>query len=167
LSEFSRKKVSSSLFILFFATPDSGKKGGRYELGGDTLANWKNNLASDQVISGANLPAQECSRFFGGDLSAPRVLYQSFVYTKTFLARVGKIIPRSPDTESRIFEILSYAKSRGRCYDHQFSASFDNFRQKIGVFLKNQCYDEFLHHLAMLLSQKRQFLRRIFRRIYI
>jgi hypothetical protein len=23
----------------------------------------------------------------------------------------------------------------------QFSAIFDNFRQKIGVFLKNQCYD--------------------------
>jgi hypothetical protein len=33
----------------------------------------------------------------------------------------------------------------------QFSAIFSNFRQKIGVFLKNQCYDQnFCNNLALL-----------------
>jgi hypothetical protein len=42
----------------------------------------------------------------------------------------------------------------GRCYDHnflRFSA------KKIGVFLKNQCYDNFLCKITFCLSQKRQF----------
>jgi hypothetical protein len=40
----------------------------------------------------------------------------------------------------------------------QFSAIFDNFRQKIGVFLKNQCYDHFLQQIVCSsLSEKRQF----------
>jgi hypothetical protein len=39
----------------------------------------------------------------------------------------------------------------------QFSAIFDNFRQKIGVFLKNQCYDQNFAQFTLVLSQKRQF----------
>jgi hypothetical protein len=42
------------------------------------------------------------------------------------------------------------AISRGRCYDHNmYSANLDNFRRKIGVFLKNQCYDQFFQNLAL------------------
>jgi hypothetical protein len=29
----------------------------------------------------------------------------------------------------------------GRCYDHNFLRFLPIFREKIGVFLKNQCYD--------------------------
>jgi hypothetical protein len=39
----------------------------------------------------------------------------------------------------------------------QFSAIFDNFRQKNGVFLKNQCYDQNFAKFSFILSQKRQF----------
>jgi hypothetical protein len=33
--------------------------------------------------------------------------------------------------------------SRGRCYDHNFLRFLPIFGEKIGVFLKNQCYDNF------------------------
>jgi hypothetical protein len=39
----------------------------------------------------------------------------------------------------------------------QFSASFDTFRRKNGVFLKNQCYIKNFAQLSFCLSQKRQF----------
>jgi hypothetical protein len=40
----------------------------------------------------------------------------------------------------------------------QFSAIFANFRRKkIGVFLKNQCYDQNLAQFSFVLSQKRQY----------
>jgi hypothetical protein len=41
---------------------------------------------------------------------------------------------------------------------------FDNIRRKIGVFLKNQCYDQNFAYFSFVFSQKRQFFRRIFRR---
>jgi hypothetical protein len=31
---------------------------------------------------------------------------------------------------------------RGRCYDHNFLRFLTIFGEKIGVFLKNQCYDQ-------------------------
>jgi hypothetical protein len=34
------------------------------------------------------------------------------------------------------------ALSRGRCYDHNFLRFSTIFGEKIGVFLKNQCYDQ-------------------------
>jgi hypothetical protein len=54
---------------------------------------------------------------------------------------------------------------------------FCQFAAKIGVFLKNQCYDKILAYVILLclilayvillcLSQKRQFFREIFRRKY-
>jgi hypothetical protein len=44
---------------------------------------------------------------------------------------------------------------QGSMLGSQFSAIFG---EKIGVFLKNQCYDQFFKYLAFL-SQKRQFFR--------
>jgi hypothetical protein len=41
----------------------------------------------------------------------------------------------------------------------QFSAIFDNFRQKIRVFLKSQCYDQLISKFGFVLRQKRQFFR--------
>jgi hypothetical protein len=32
--------------------------------------------------------------------------------------------------------------ARGRCYDHNFLRFLTIFGEKIGVFLKNQCYDQ-------------------------
>jgi hypothetical protein len=39
----------------------------------------------------------------------------------------------------------------------QLSAIFANFRRKIGVFLKNQCYDQNFAKTSSSLSQKRQY----------
>jgi hypothetical protein len=33
--------------------------------------------------------------------------------------------------------------TRGRCYDHNFRQFLPIFGEKIGGFLKNQCYDQF------------------------
>jgi hypothetical protein len=38
------------------------------------------------------------------------------------------------------------------------------FCEKIGVFLKDQCYDQNFAYFSFVLSQKRQLFRRIFRR---
>jgi hypothetical protein len=46
------------------------------------------------------------------------------------------------------------------CDFWQFSA------KKIGVFLKNQCYDQLFSKFSFVLSQKHQFFRRIFRQKY-
>jgi hypothetical protein len=35
----------------------------------------------------------------------------------------------------------SHVHTRGRCYDHNFLRFSTIFGEKIGVFLKNQCYD--------------------------
>jgi hypothetical protein len=42
---------------------------------------------------------------------------------------------RSPPRATSLKKI-----SWGRCYDHNFLRFFDNFLQKIGVFLKKQCF---------------------------
>jgi hypothetical protein len=54
----------------------------------------------------------------------------------------------------------------GRYYDHNFLRFSTIFGEKIGVFLKNQCYDQNFAYLSFVLSQKRQFFRWIFRRKY-
>jgi hypothetical protein len=41
------------------------------------------------------------------------------------------------------------------------------FGEKIGVFLKIQCYDKKFAQFSFVLSQKRQFLRNFFRRKYL
>jgi hypothetical protein len=43
------------------------------------------------------------------------------------------------------------------CDFRQFSAIFAIFGEKIGFFLKNQCYDQNFAQFAFVLSQKRQF----------
>jgi hypothetical protein len=47
----------------------------------------------------------------------------------------------------------------GRCYDHNFLRFFPIFGEKFGVFLENQCYDQFFSKFSFVLSQKRQFFR--------
>jgi hypothetical protein len=44
----------------------------------------------------------------------------------------------------------------------QFSAIFDNFAEKIGVFLKNQCYDQNLHNLALFSVKNANFFAEFF-----
>jgi hypothetical protein len=54
----------------------------------------------------------------------------------------------------------------GRCYDHNFLRFFPIFGEKIDVFLKYQCYDQLFSKFSFVLSQKRRFFRKIFRRKY-
>jgi hypothetical protein len=45
----------------------------------------------------------------------------------------------------------------------QFFAIFDKeIGEKIGIFLKNQCYDEIFQKFSIVWSQKRQIFRRFF-----
>jgi hypothetical protein len=47
----------------------------------------------------------------------------------------------------------------GRCYDDNFLRFLPIFGEKIGVFLKYQCYDQFFSKCSFVLSKKRQFFR--------
>jgi hypothetical protein len=47
--------------------------------------------------------------------------------------------------------------TRGRCYDHNFLRFLTIFGEKIGVFLKNQCYDQLFSKFSFVLCQKRHF----------
>jgi hypothetical protein len=47
--------------------------------------------------------------------------------------------------------------TRGRCYNHNFLWFLPIFGGKIGVFLKNQCYDTIFTQYSLVLSKKRQF----------
>jgi hypothetical protein len=49
--------------------------------------------------------------------------------------------------------------NRGRCYDHNFLRFLPIFGENIGVFLKNQCYDQLFSKFGFLLRQNRQFFR--------
>jgi hypothetical protein len=57
--------------------------------------------------------------------------------------------------------------TRGRCYDHHFLRFLPIFGEKIGVFLKNQCYDQNFAYFSFVLRQKRQIFRWIFWRKYL
>jgi hypothetical protein len=39
-------------------------------------------------------------------------------------------------------QVTLISVARGRCYDHNFMRFLTIFGEKIGVFLKNQCYDQ-------------------------
>jgi hypothetical protein len=54
----------------------------------------------------------------------------------------------------------------GRCYDPNFMRFLQIFDEKIGVFLKNQCYDQIFTKSNRSLSKKRHHFRQIFRRKY-
>jgi hypothetical protein len=60
---------------------------------------------------------------------------------------------------ARMSQIRPIWSPWGQCYDH-------NFRRKKWRFLINQCYDNFLHNLALFSINKRQFFRKIFRQKY-
>jgi hypothetical protein len=47
-----------------------------------------------------------------------------------------------PGLVMAIFLQLQIALTWGRCYDHNFLRFLPIFGEKIGVFLKNQCYDQ-------------------------
>jgi hypothetical protein len=47
----------------------------------------------------------------------------------------------------------------GRCYDHNFLRIWTIVGEKIGGFLKKQCYDQICSKFSFILSQKRQFFR--------
>jgi hypothetical protein len=40
-------------------------------------------------------------------------------------------------------QVPTWPATRGRCYDHNFLRFSPIFGEKIGVFLENQCYDQF------------------------
>jgi hypothetical protein len=44
-----------------------------------------------------------------------------------------------------------------QCYDYNFQQFFTIFDEKIGVLLKNQCYDPFFQKLAVVLSKSANF----------
>jgi hypothetical protein len=50
----------------------------------------------------------------------------------------------------------------GRCYDHIFLQFLTIFREKFGVFLKNQCHDQNFANFSFVLSQKRHFFAEFF-----
>jgi hypothetical protein len=55
----------------------------------------------------------------------------------------------------------------GRCHDFKFLRFSPIFGEKIGVFLKHQCYDQIFAKLSSVLSQKRQYCCQIFWRKYL
>jgi hypothetical protein len=53
--------------------------------------------------------------------------------------------------------------TRGRCYDHDFLRFFPIFGEKIGVFLENQCYDQFFfQNLALFWVKNAHFFAKFF-----
>jgi hypothetical protein len=57
----------------------------------------------------------------------------------------------------KVSKINGEQKIRGRCYDHNLLRFFPIFGEKIGVFLKYQCYDQIFSKFTFVLSQKRIF----------
>jgi hypothetical protein len=55
----------------------------------------------------------------------------------------------------------------GRCYDHNFPRFSPNFGVKNGVLSKTNVMIKFLQQLAVVLSKKRQYFRKTFRRKYL
>jgi hypothetical protein len=61
---------------------------------------------------------------------------------------------------------ISFHKlTRDRCYGHNFRRFLTIFGDKIGVFLKNQCYDQIFESFSLVLSKKRQFFGEINKKI--
>jgi hypothetical protein len=57
---------------------------------------------------------------------------------------------------------VNFRVTRGRCYDRNFLRLSPTFGEKIGVFLKNQCYDNFLKKLALFWVKNANFLAEFF-----
>jgi hypothetical protein len=61
----------------------------------------------------------------------------------------SRVRARAKDRRAASYFILKllalctyFKRTRGQCYDHNFLQFFPIFGEKIGVFLKNQCYDQ-------------------------
>jgi hypothetical protein len=50
----------------------------------------------------------------------------------------------------------------GRCYDNNFRRFFPIFGEKIGVFLKYQCYDQLFKNLALFWVKNANFFAKFF-----
>jgi hypothetical protein len=55
--------------------------------------------------------------------------------------------------------------TRGRRYDHNFLRFLIIFDEKIGVFLKNQCYDHLFEKISLVRVKNANFLAKIFKKI--
>jgi hypothetical protein len=58
-----------------------------------------------------------------------------------YCSLAGKKFRRGSRSYKSIVRV-SVRVTRGRCYDHNFLRFSTIFGEKIGVFLKNQCYDQ-------------------------
>jgi hypothetical protein len=56
---------------------------------------------------------------------------------------------------------------KNQCYDHNFQPFLPIFGEKIGAILKNQCYDHNFAKSSSSSSKKRQYFRHIFGRKYL
>jgi hypothetical protein len=79
------------------------------------------------------------------------ILDEIWQYRLLFLSYSGPCVPKLwPNMIHKI-------DSRGRCCDHNLLRFLTIFGEKIGVFLKNQCYDKKFAQFSIVFSQKRQF----------
>jgi hypothetical protein len=78
------------------------------------------------------------------------------IFSSTFIKCSTTALARNCKLKSRKIG------SRGRCYDHNFLRFFPIFGEKIGVFLKYQCYDQLFSKFSFVSSQKRQFFAKFF-----
>jgi hypothetical protein len=62
---------------------------------------------------------------------------------------------------------LTHLVTWGRCYDHNFLQFLPIFGGKIGVFLKNQCYDQVFSKSSSSLRKKSPFFCKKFWRKYL
>jgi hypothetical protein len=83
-------------------------------------------------------------------------------YKERYLRRIGRKCPDDKLGKWRHwFYICSiWWTTWVRCYDHNFLRFFPIFGEKIGVFLKYQCYDKLFSKFSFVLSQKTPIFRR-------
>jgi hypothetical protein len=116
-------------------------------------------------------------------MSPPRYLH-TFVGTLVFF-----FLPKSDNLEQRrpfYLRLLSWLSAQagllkltsqdltysgrvtsGRCYDHNFLRFLTIFGKKMAFFLNTNVMINFFSKFSFVLSQKRQFFRKIFRRKYL
>jgi hypothetical protein len=85
-------------------------------------------------------------------LNRPRLTWTPFLHFSSFF-----LLHRRP--RSRV--------TRGRCCDHNFLRIFLIFGEKMAFFLNTNVIINFYSKFSFVLSQKRQFFRKIFRRKYL
>jgi hypothetical protein len=71
-------------------------------------------------------------------------IFRTFFSGENFGENSAENFPPKMLGKNKIFRGKNLRKigPRGQCYDHKFLQFFLIFGEKIGVFLKNQCYDQ-------------------------